>query len=395
MNKTYTILAGTIPKAAKPMPPFSPTAITFLQALSQKLLHHGWSDSSATWAALGFWLRSAHLKQMASTIPVLNRRLGRGLIFHIAPANMAAVFVYSLAISLLAGNGSNIVRISPRLASQIQPVCQILQNLWNQPEFQELGQFNAIISYEHNQKLTDTFSLRCDCRVLWGGDEAIRQIRTSPLMPQAIELTFADRYSIALADSACIANCTEDELREWAHRFYNDTYEADQNACSSPRLLFWLTENPSIYEQAQRRWWLSIAAESRNYDLQAIKVSNKYTDAWSFAMTVPQLKSIQRFDNILYVYTLSSLPADITPLSGSFGQFFQYPIGSISKMTPYLGKKIQTLTTIGADPAIVRQTLLAAGIMGVDRVVPVGQALEMNIIWDGFNMIEMLSRIMN
>lgn len=31
--------------------------------------------------------------------------------------------------------------------------------------------------------------------------------------------------------------------------------------------------------------------------------------------------------------------------------------------------------------------------MGVDRVVPVGQAMDMSILWDGMNMIESLSRI--
>ena len=31
--------------------------------------------------------------------------------------------------------------------------------------------------------------------------------------------------------------------------------------------------------------------------------------------------------------------------------------------------------------------------MGVDRVVPVGQALDMSVLWDGYNMLEALSRV--
>ncbi len=391
MHKPYTLLAGTMPQDVRPLPPFSPLVLDFLQALSQRLRHTPLPADETAWAALRFWLRPSHLNTLAAGVSLRRQRLGRGLIFHIAPANMPAMFAYSLCISLLAGNG-NIVRLPARLAARSQAVCAILQELWTRPEFFPLGQANAILTYDHDKALTDALSRQCDGRIIWGGDAAIAAVRLSPLPPQAVELVFADRYSLSVFHTASLAAESSEGLRELAHRFYNDTYEADQNACSSPRLLCWIG---NAHTAVQRRWWQAVAAESKAYELQPIKVSAKYTDAWHFAMTVPQLQSVQRWDNRLYVYTLSSLPPDITQLSGPFGQFFQCQLPAVSDLLPYLQKKVQTITAYGIDTAAFRQLLIDGGVRGGDRIVAVGQALEMSIRWDGCNMIESLSRILD
>ena len=47
----------------------------------------------------------------------------------------------------------------------------------------------------------------------------------------------------------------------------------------------------------------------------------------------------------------------------------------------------------GLEPAEVAALLARAGARGVDRVVPLGQALEMDTVWDGRDLIAALSRI--
>ena len=373
------------------MKPFAPIVLDFLATISRELLHHPLARTEPAWGALGFWLRPNHLKQLASYLSHQESRLGRGLIFHIAPANMPTIFAYSLCISLLAGNG-NIVRISPRLAPAVAPICDLIHSVWQADAFAALRRQNAIITYGRDDELTSQFSQHCDGRIIWGGNKTISEIRKIPLPPQGIELVFADRYSFAVFDCRRLQTCSEDELREWAHRFYNDTYEADQNACSSPRFIFWLDECGSAFMPAQQRWWDAVAAETASYDLSPIKASSKYTDAWEFAMTQPCIQSASFRTNRLYVYTLSSLPPDITALSGSFGQFFQAPIPSIDALLPLAVKKVQTIVTLGMEPSVLKQALIEAGAMGVDRIVPLGQALDMNVLWDGYNMLESLSR---
>ena len=45
------------------------------------------------------------------------------------------------------------------------------------------------------------------------------------------------------------------------------------------------------------------------------------------------------------------------------------------------------------DIQAFRAQLIEAGITGVDRVVPFGQAMDMDIIWDGRNLLDALTRI--
>ena len=41
---------------------------------------------------------------------------------------------------------------------------------------------------------------------------------------------------------------------------------------------------------------------------------------------------------------------------------------------------------------MIADSLVAAGVLGVDRVVPIGKALDLGFIWDGKDIIKTLSR---
>jgi hypothetical protein len=198
-----------------------------------------------------------------------------------------------------------------------------------------------------------------------------------------------------LFQPSVMAHWQKDEWELYAHRFYLDTYDMDQNACSSPKLVIWLPHTGQDLTPLQQHWWDAVAGAAIDYDLAPIKVSRKYTQLWQFAVTVPEIKSIQRQGNDLYVYTLSSLPDDITRLAGTFGQFFQYEAQHWEQVISILTRKIQTVSVIGVPAKQLRQAIIANGAAGCDRIVPTGQAMEMHIIWDGINMIEYLSRVIS
>lgn len=391
-TKNFTILAGSIPEKGLPQRPFSPLTLQFCQDFAHQLQHHPIANEDAAWAAFSFWLRPRKLEQYKNLLTFPENRLGRGMTFHIAPANMPTMFLYSFFISLLAGN-ANIVRLSPRLLPKVRPVCEVLSDLLNAPVYQPIKSQNAVLTYGHDRKITDWFSKYCDSRVIWGGDKTIKEIRKSPLPPMAIDIPFADRYSLAILDSDYVASCSEEELKNAVHHFYLDTYEVDQNACSSPRILLWLDSKGESFTIAQQRWWQAVTIEIQKYDLAAIKVSRKYAEAWKFAMHIPEISHFAYASNRLYVYTLSSLSQDFPQLSGAFGQFFQYPIRKSGDIIPYMTSKVQTITTLNIDIQALRTQLIQAGITGVDRIVPFGQAMDMDMIWDGRNLLDTLTRI--
>ena len=390
----YAIIAGSIPKKKMPCEPFHPTVLSFCQQLSDELTQLPSKEENQDWIALGFWLRDRHVHKMKQYLSYKDSRLGRGITFHIPPSNMPAMFLYSFIISLLCGN-NNIVRISSRLRPATLPICAILKRILEREEFTTLFNTNVFLSYEHDESLTNWFSNICDSRIIWGGDATIQEIRKSPLSPHAIDITFPDRYSLGLFNSDYILTCSDDDLSYWVHRFYTDTYGVDQNACSSPKCVYWLSSSTAIFQKAQQRWWTALSKESLAYDLAPIKVSEKYTQAWLYAMTIPEIEAFHHWENGLYVYTLSSIPDNMDGLSGKFGQFFQFPISQIAEIIPSLSTKVQTLSLIGVSSASIQHELIQHTCTGVDRIVSVGQAMTMNPIWDGKNLFDMLSRIIH
>ena len=55
-------------------------------------------------------------------------RLGRGIVFHIAPANVPVNFAFSLCFGLIAGN-SNVVRVSSKYMPQVDIICAVINTL--------------------------------------------------------------------------------------------------------------------------------------------------------------------------------------------------------------------------------------------------------------------------
>ena len=58
-----------------------------------------------------------------------------------------------------------------------------------------------------------------------------------------------------------------------------------------------------------------------------------------------------------------------------------------------LTEKFQTATYFGIDPEELRDFVLREQVRGIDRIVPVGKALDIDAVWDGYDVIGMLSRI--
>ena len=65
-------------------------------------------------------------------------------------------------------------------------------------------------------------------------------------------------------------------------------------------------------------------------------------------------------------------------------------------LNPYtlcINGKYQTVTYFGVQPEKIREIVLQNQLMGVDRIVPFGKAMDIGIIWDGYDIIRSLSRI--
>ena len=58
-----------------------------------------------------------------------------------------------------------------------------------------------------------------------------------------------------------------------------------------------------------------------------------------------------------------------------------------------MGKMCQTVAVFGLDKQSVVDFVMESGVRGVDRVVDIGDTMGLEFTWDGFRMIEQMSRI--
>lgn len=380
-------LIGTDQIDTAPMPPFSEEAMAFLSSWSGLLLASPAVRQYPDAVTFAFWCRRANLQRRKEQAGLGDDRLGRGLIFHIAPSNIPVNFAFSFAFGLLAGN-ANIVR----LPSAEFPQAALLADTCRRAleEHPEIQRRTAWVRYPADEETTARFSRMADGRMIWGGDRTIASVLAGGGKPRSADVLFADRWSLCLLDADKIPPEGSKELAALAEQFYNDTWLMDQNACSSPMLIVWLNAR----EESKERFWAAAAAQAeKRYDLQTASLVDKYVRLCSDAAAGLSIKRVSRMGGTTYRVELAALPEDLAQLRGKCGYFYEYDLASLHDLSPLVNEKFQTLTYHGAEPERLRQWVIEDRLRGIDRIVPVGKAMDIDVIWDGCDIVRSLSRI--
>ena len=66
-----------------------------------------------------------------------------------------------------------------------------------------------------------------------------------------------------------------------------------------------------------------------------------------------------------------------------------------NKLIDIITEKHQTLAYFGFKKEFFNSLFLKKQINGVDRIVPIGRSMEMNYLWDGYNLLNSLTRIVD
>lgn len=360
--------------------PFSEDVMLFTQALSKRFLKLRHLPEVV---ALGYWLRKANVTSMQNVfVKECENELvkARGTIFHIAPSNVDTIFVYSWMLSLMAGN-RNVLRISTK--SEINDMLQaILEELENHPM---IAQQTLICTYEHTEDATSQISELCHTRVIWGGDQTIRTIRQIPLSPLANELVFADRFSLAVLDGAMVDQLEDKALNQLLEQFYNDAFWFNQMACSSPRLVFW------IGKKSERFWGqLEQKIRQKQYELLSATQVIKYTTALQLATA----DYVEKIENKPYLsrVELDDVLLETRELHCGNGLFYEYESVNLNHMAKFITDKDQTMSYFGFTTAQLEEFLTYIDTRGLDRIVPIGQALDFDRVWDGQSFLTSFTR---
>lgn len=384
INKILKIL-----KSKNSIEPFNDLICNFLDELSLEIKKKENSYKYPELITLSFFCRKANLVLMKKKFVSNSYRIGRGLVFHITPTNIPINFAYSLIFSLLAGN-NNIVRLPSKNYKQVNIIYDCLTELSKKKKFAKIKNNFFLIKYDKDDEITKLISSNIDARIIWGGDQTIQHIKNIPTPEKSLDVAFPDRYSF------CIVNCnklkfySKEELKKLAYRFYNDTYLVDQNACSSPHLIIWIGE----YKKSKIDFFwneLSNLVESK-YKLVEASAFEKYNLLMKNLVDRNDLKINKIYHNYLYRIKIKKVDRNITKSRGKFGIFFEYNTSNINNISKIISNKIQTITYSGFKKNELLEFLKKNKLSGIDRVVPIGTALDIGLVWDGFNLIDTLSR---
>jgi len=373
------------------LPPFANIICDFLGELSKELNLDKGTEKYPDIKALAFWCRRQKILNYKKTFVTKEIRLGLGLIFHITPSNIPTNFAYSLIFGLITGN-SNIVKVPSKNFEQITIICKAINKLIKK-KFKKLSKMISIVRYSDYEKFTKEISEKCNARIIWGGDKTIKDIRKYPLSVRSFDITFADRYSLCVINSNELAKVNSTELRRLSERFYNDTYLVDQNACSSPHVILWQGTKINI---AKKMFWKSVEEIVRSKYILTDSVSmNKYTQLCSEILSNKNINKIKKYNNFIYTISLKKLDKNLHNLRGKWGIFFEHDLVSLDKIKDYINNKYQTLTYWGLKKEKLENFIKKNCTNGIDRIVPIGQALDINFFWDGYDLNKVLTRVID
>ncbi len=366
------------------LPPFAEPVISFFNDLSKLVMKKGRAFSDVM--TFGFWCRKAALLKEKESYHDLERRLGRGIVFHSTPSNVPVNCAFSFAAGLLAGN-ANIVRLPAKDFPQVQIISDSVRELL-ETTHKDMAPYICFVKYPPIKEITDHFSAICHSRVVWGGDATIAEIRQSPLQPRANEVNFADRYSFAVIEGDRFLEA--DDQDKMVQNFYNDTYFSDQNACTAPRIIVWLGKKKA---EAKELFWKKVLSYAQeHYNIAPVQTIGKINALYKAAANL-ELAGVTVEQPLLTRIQMDKLYLGIMDYRYNSGYFYEYDAKSLTDLLPIATVKSQTVTYYGLTREQIMKFVNEDHPQGIDRFVPMGKSMDFTLVWDGYDLIHTLSRI--
>lgn len=374
------------------LPPFSPQARSFVAEFGRRILRLPTLRRFPELATLSHWFRPAAIDHLAreATGGGSGFALPRGTVFHLAPANVDVLFAYAWLMSLLAGN-RNVARLSQKPGQQRDALIGILHGMQAEGLFPEILERTVLLTYPHDDAITAAISARCHARIVWGGDATVSRIRSIPLAPLAVELAFPDRFGIAVFDAAAIAAVPADELPELARRFCNDMLWFSQQACSSPRCLYWIGDRRAI-DAAKAVFWPAVRVQAAQFEDEPAALMARITDACVLATVAGSAFLEDSLADYPIRMHVARSDGELREMQSGYGLITEVDLESLDLLAGQLDDRDQTMVCFGLQHDQLAAFAASLPNRALDRVVPVGRALDFHHVWDGTDLFGILTR---
>jgi hypothetical protein len=168
-----------------------------------------------------------------------------------------------------------------------------------------------------------------------------------------------------------------------ARRFANDALWFGQQACSSPRFVFWRGEANTVEAAAadfRPRVERAAAGAALNWSPRA--AVDKFV-AEQLHASRGEARIRETASNRVRVVQASAFAAE-NCLGAADGFFIEQSVVRLADPGPLIERQQwQTIVSIGVPAADWRISLAESRPHGIDRIVPPGAALDFSKVWDG------------
>jgi hypothetical protein len=311
-----------------------------------------------------------------------------GVVGHWPAGNVEIQPLLSMTCALLGGNAA-LVRVPEGLTDMTR---RLLEKLEQSDPGQLLTSRIFMAAFDHDrQDLHEAMAQSVDGAMIWGGKESVSKVRALPFPHWARLAVFGPRISAAAMDAGAWNN--PDAQESWCRRIARDVWQFDQQACSSPQVLF--LENETGQATAQFQSALRRAFEAENLAHPRLTIASALTSAicqaraaWLLQDTAHQAVFPAGPDWTLLFGAGSDLPQ---PTQGKTLTVLE--VGSLFEAVAKFDGVMQTLGLGMADAEKESKLAGLAARKGVDRIVKLGRMHAFVPPWDGVDLIRPMVRV--
>ena len=327
----------------------------------------------------GQWMESARAECKAFPL---------GVIGHWPAGNVEIQPILSMTCALLGGNAA-LVRIPSGLD-------ELLQRLMERLEHSDPGRLLTsrifLAAFDHNRDdLHESMAREVDGAMIWGGKDAVLRVRSLPFPHWARIAVFGPRISVAAMDAGTWTDSAKRDT--WCLRLARDVWQFDQQACSSPHVLFLERSAGHPIEPFVECLRRAFEAENRSHRRKAIVASQtskiaQARAAWLLNDTAHRAIFPPSPDWTLLIGSGPDIPE---PVQGKTLTVLE--VDSLADAIGKLDGNVQALGLGMADSERERQLTSLAARRGVDRIVKLGRMHVFTSPWDGMDLIRPMVRI--
>jgi acyl-CoA reductase-like NAD-dependent aldehyde dehydrogenase len=311
-----------------------------------------------------------------------------GVVGHWPAGNVEIQPLLSMSCALLGGNAC-LVRAP---AGLVDVTRELIRRLYEVDTDAVLSGRVAVVTFDHDRlDLQRAMAMAVDGAMIWGGAEAVAQIRALPFPHWARVAVFGPRLSIAAMDSGAWSD--EADRVAWCRRLARDVWQFDQQACSSPQTLFLERCKGCDVEPFVNELRRAFVEENRAHPRHDIHPALSSAIALARASWLLQSETHRAMFPAAPDWTILLGDGSEIPRPTQGRTLTVLLVDDLLDPISKFGGSVQTLGIAIKDPGREAAVARAAAKSGVDRIVKLGRMHVFGSPWDGTDLVRPMTRV--